>query len=250
MDKYVNKLHLIYGYTISSLFVLSIIVCWILSCKGLVSENAFQNFSFAASIVSIVLAVVSIVYTIYSGAGVSNSIDILKEAEQNIKQQVDALNGLENRIINAVEEGNDGLSSKISEVQNKIEPFVRENLRTVNYSAQTNKDLINVSFNSVLGNALLYICLRSIETNKSWPIDILGNEMKLYFQGYLVAMASVSTLQFHYETENDFQIIKSCSFGDSFNVMEYKTKIIDDIKQKIGDEQSSKLLKTIEDYFS
>jgi hypothetical protein len=142
------------------------------------------------------------------------------------------------------------LSSKISEVQNKIEPFVRENLRTVNYSAQTNKDLINVSFNSVLGNALLYICLRSIETNKSWPIDILGNEMKLYFQGYLVAMASVSTLQFHYETENDFQIIKSCSFGDSFNVMEYKTKIIDDIKQKIGDEQSSKLLKTIEDYFS
>ena len=185
-----------------------------------------------------------------STGGLESTVDILKEAEQNIKQQVDALNGLENRIINAVEEGNDGLSSKISEVQNKIEPFVRENLRTVNYSAQTNQDLINVSFNSVLGNALLYICLRSIETNKSWPIDILGNEMKLYFQGYLVAMASVSTLQFHYETENDFQIIKSCSFGDSFNVMEYKTKIIDDIKQKIGDEQSSKLLKTIEDYFS
>lgn len=74
--KTVNRLHLIYGYAIAILVIIAIIICWVLSCKGYVSENAFQNFSFAASIVSIVLALVSIVYTIYSGGNVTNSVGV------------------------------------------------------------------------------------------------------------------------------------------------------------------------------
>lgn len=53
-EKTINKLHLIYGYIIAGIVIISILICWVLSCKGYVSQEAFQNFAFAASIVSIV----------------------------------------------------------------------------------------------------------------------------------------------------------------------------------------------------
>ena len=247
MEKQVNKLHLIYGYVISGLLIVSIVVCWILSCKGIISENAFQNFSFASSIVSIVLALVSIVYTIYSGSGVSNSIDILRDAEQNIKTQVEALNGLENRIIGAVEEVNNGLSTKISEVQNQIDPFIKGNINAEKGNRQ--EDLIDIPFNSVFGNILLYICIKSNEKNKAWPIDILGNEIKLYFQGSLVAMASIPTLKFFYDAEGDFQIIKSCRFEEIDKFLSLKPKILTAIKSKLDKKQSDEVFKVVDDYF-
>ena len=247
-EKKVNRLHLIYGYIISGLLLISIVVCWILSCKGLISENAFQNFSFAASIVSIVLAVVSIVYTIYSGAGVSNSVDILQEAEQNIKTQVDALNGLESRIIGALEDVNVDLSSKLSEVQNKMDPFIERNINSEQTTGGDN-DIFNLKVNSLFGNILLYICVRAIELEKSWPVDIIGNENKLYVQGYLVAMASIPSLGFSYETDEKFQTIQSCSFKDKQKFLMLKKEIKKAISSYKNQDYANKLMAIVEDYF-
>lgn len=248
MEKQVNKLHLIYGYVIAGLLIISIVVCWILSCNGLISENAFQNFSFAASIVSIVLAVVSIVYTIYSGAGVSNSVDVLREAEQNIKTQVEALDGLENRIMGALENVNVGLSSKLTEVQNKMDPFIERNIN--NEQATSNaKELFNFRANSLFGNIILYICLRSIEKEKAWPIDIIGNENKLYLQGYLVAMASIPSLGFSYVADEKFQTIQSCSFKDKQKFIQYNKEIKNAVSTYRNQDLVTKLMKVVDDYF-
>ena len=247
--KTVNRLHLFYGYAIAILIIIAIIICWVLSCKGYVSENAFQNFSFAASIVSIVLALVSIVYTIYSGGNVTNSVGVLQDAEKNIEQQVKALNGLESRIIDSVEKGNNQVSEKLSEVQNQIEPMVRGALKSVNSQANSSEDLIDINYNSAIGNAIIYICIKSIEENKPWPTDILGNEIKMYIQGYLVAMASIPVIKFYYETESDFQIIKTCNFEDFKKINEKREEILNAIKQRLGEEQFTKLIKTIDDYF-
>ena len=246
----VNRLHLIYGYAIAILVIIAIIICWVLSCKGYVSENAFQNFSFAASIVSIVLALVSIVYTIYSGGNVTNSVGVLQEAEKNIEQQVSALNGLEARIIDSVEKGNNQVSKKLSEVQNQIEPMVRGALKSVNSQANSSEDLIDINYNSAIGNAIIYICIKSIEQNKPWPTDILGNEIKMYIQGYIVAMASIPAIKFYYETESDFQIIKTCNFTDFELIKGMKQNIMEVIKHRLGNEQSTQLFKTIDDYFA
>lgn len=248
-EKTINKLHLIYGYIIAGIVIISILICWVLSCKGYVSQEAFQNFSFAASIVSIVLALVSIVYTIYSGGNVSNSVGVLQEAEKNIEQQVKALNGLESRIIDSVEKGNNQVSKKITEVQNQIEPMVKGSLKSVNSQTNSSGELIDINYNSAIGNSIIYICIKSIEAKKSWPTDILGNEVRMYIQGYIVAMAAIPSLKFYYETEADFQIIKTCKFGDFAKILSEKQKIVDIIKQRMGEEQSSKLLKTIDDYF-
>ena len=42
-EKTINRLHLIYGYIISALLIVSIILLWILSSRGVVSQEAFQN---------------------------------------------------------------------------------------------------------------------------------------------------------------------------------------------------------------
>ena len=154
-EKTVNKLHLVYGYVIAGIVIISILICWVLSCKGYVSENAFQNFSFAASIVSIVLALVSIVYTIYSGGNVSNSVGVLQDAEKNIEQQVKALNGLESRIIDSVEKGNNQVAAKLAEVKNQIEPMVRGALGSVNSQTNSNGELIDINYNYNYNDILL-----------------------------------------------------------------------------------------------
>ena len=59
----ISKLHLYYILAICSLIIISIL----LQIRYPVSEVAFENFSFASTITSIVLAVVSIVYSIQSG---------------------------------------------------------------------------------------------------------------------------------------------------------------------------------------
>lgn len=95
MEKKIDRLHVIYCVIICVLVIVGILLCWILTSRNAISEHAFDNFAFAATIVSIVLAVVSIIYTIHSGAGVTNSIGILKNVEDNISGQLETLQGVE-----------------------------------------------------------------------------------------------------------------------------------------------------------
>ena len=104
MERKVNKLHLIYCLVISLLLIIFIIICWVLTSQNVISEYAFENFSFAATIASILLAVVSIVYTIYSGAETSSSIGVLKNAENNISKQIETLQGIESVIKESIGE--------------------------------------------------------------------------------------------------------------------------------------------------
>ncbi|MBO5361949.1 MAG: hypothetical protein J6A35_03235 [Paludibacteraceae bacterium] len=252
MEKQINQLHLIYGYIITGIIIVSIIICWILSCEGIVSETAFQNFSFAASVVSIVLAVVSIVFTIYSGANVSNSVGVLQEAEKNIETQVEALNGLESRIIKSVENSNNAVSEKISAVQNQIEPLIRTNFNANTIVTQTpvnNSEIkIDLSANSVYGNILLYICLKSAELNQSWPLDILGSENVLYFLGYLVAMASIPSMHFSYTSDKEITKIMSCTFT-STDILKLKENVLKELKLRPKQSKSEEMIKLIDDYF-
>ena len=102
MEKTVNRLHIVYCIVICLLVVGMVILCWILTSKNAISEHAFDNFAFAATIVSIVLALVSIIYTIHSGAGVTNSIGILKNVEDNISGQLETLQGVEQVIKDSI----------------------------------------------------------------------------------------------------------------------------------------------------
>ena len=72
----------------------------------------------------------------------------------------------------------------------------------------------------------------------------------MYIQGYIVAMASIPAIKFYYEMESDFQIIKTCNFTDFELIKGMEQNIIEVIKNRLGNEQSTQLFKTIDDYFA
>ena len=147
-----------------------VVLCWILTSKNAISEDAFDNFAFAATIVSIVLALVSIIYTIHSGAGVTNSIGVLKNVEDNISEQLETLQGVEKVIKHSICEEQQKIELSIGGIMKshfdqllapsssfqQVERFKKEKTPAV----------IDLQNNPPLGNVFLYCCLLSKTTNK------------------------------------------------------------------------------------
>lgn len=62
---------------------------------GKIEDNAYDNVSFAATITSIVLAVVSILYTLLSGFSSDSSLKEIKEVESRISTELDKFSNIE-----------------------------------------------------------------------------------------------------------------------------------------------------------
>lgn len=105
--------HLVY------VVVICLIVCVFLLCimPGRVNEDAYHNFSFAATITSIVLAVVSIVYSIQSGLVSFNRIESIQDIEGRIGKELERFENLENSIKSAVKEGISPLEASMGDIK-------------------------------------------------------------------------------------------------------------------------------------
>lgn len=77
----VNVMHLVY---ITVIFIILTILFWTLSLNN--SDDALRMFSFASTITSIVLAVVSIVYSIFSGKNVDASLGSISKTSEDIRE--------------------------------------------------------------------------------------------------------------------------------------------------------------------
>lgn len=251
MSKQVDKLHLVYGYIIFGIILASVLIIWMLSCEGVISQTAFQNFSFAASVVSIVLAVVSIVYSMKSGAGMAGSVEILQEAGKDIQDNVKALDGVEGRIVETIQKEYESLGGKIDNVQNQIEPLLQStnaNIQVTEGTA-TSKYAIDIKGNSNYGNIILYICLRAMETKKDWNLDIIGSENKEYVWGYLVAIASVPAMKFSYHFDTETSVVSSCLFG-KLDKIPTKNDILERLKSRSNYEKILKpILEQVDKHF-
>lgn len=240
-----NRWHLIYGYVICGIIITAIVVVWILSCEGKISRTAFDNFAFASSIVSIVLAVVSIVHSISSSSGVINSVKVLEEAEEEIRTQVENLKNVEADIIAKVEEGNRGIADKLSGLQGQMDAALSQ---SGNVSSPSSKlDVYNLSVNSTVGNMFLYICLKSIETGKSWSLDILDERYAYYMWGYAFALMSVPASGFHCYIVN--KIVSGCEFSDEAKKQLTYNKIIEALMNGKAKKEAEEWLEKVNTYF-
>ena len=95
----VSAWHIIYLI----LFTVIINVFLLAICPGRVSDAAMDNISFASAIVSIVLALVSIVYSLQSGFATSNQFEGIKNIEGNIQDELRKFQALRDTISQAVE---------------------------------------------------------------------------------------------------------------------------------------------------
>ena len=252
MKEQINKWHLIYGYIICGIIIVGILVCWLLSCTGRISRAAFDNFAFASSIVSIVLAVVSIVHSISSSSGVINSVKVLGDAEESIRLQVENLKGIEKDIINKVEEGNRGLTDQMSSVQKQIDSLMLQSNEGEKSGApgtpSRKPDIYDLTKNSAIGNVSLYICLKAEETCKPWRVDMLGDKYTLYIWGYLFALKTLPASGFNFEIDN--KEVSKCVFSKDVKKQLTIEKIREAINNGKATDTAKKLLEKVDAHFN
>lgn len=114
--QYIHKVHLIYNIVYLSVIFGIIVLCIILTCHYSIAEIAFHNFSFASTIVSIVLAVVSICYTLYSGWAMAQYFGNLSQIETRLHEEVNNLKKVQEKM-DEILKTNEDLKSQISEMQ-------------------------------------------------------------------------------------------------------------------------------------
>ena len=121
--KLINKLHFVYNIVYLSIIFILIILVIIVACKYRVGDTAMVNFTFAATVVSIVLAVVSIVYTLVSGGSMIHFFGKLEMIEQRLDKEVGDITKLKNQIEEILQHAR-AIDYKLTkdDIQNEREP--------------------------------------------------------------------------------------------------------------------------------
>lgn len=188
MEKKINIHHLYYTIAIAIVIIVSIV----LIIPGRVSENAFENFSFASTITSIVLAVVSIVYSIYAGNASSTQLNNVREIDAEIKKQLDGFGHIEENVSKLLDGGMSKLQDdvkKLSDGQTQITNKINDLGKNVENKSNASNNS-NFANNSAYGDLLLYACALSKEKDMCLPKEVFDEEISdyNYWFGYLVAL--------------------------------------------------------------
>ena len=201
--KKIYQLHLFYVCVICSIFII-FNVCFI---PEKVSDAAFQNFSFASSIVSIVLAVVSIVYSLWSGKSSNSQYDSIRHIERQIDTQLDSFKIIDSSIKTTLSTQQQKLN-QMHEDQTKIFNKIRSSAfigtsnskpnQTENFNINNNPDVANI--------CLFFFCLSS-DKQKKLPVKLLNKNFELYWAGYLVGISRSLPTRISYRKEGDSILI-------------------------------------------
>lgn len=238
-----------------------------------VTEEAFQNFSFAATITSIVLAVVSIVYSFYSSGGIATSIGEMKQVEQELEEEIkdipdlkkhvsETVDELRNNILEAIHADRQASDSKTEELAKSVHDIHDELAglasKVAKESAKKSDDeqlgLFDYTINSFNGNLLLYAIKLAVDKGVSFNLQkvsqILGNNLS-YSRGYLVALYMCNKKKFSYESDDSFETITMGQFDkDYFQSQEMVEKILSSAEDKTGKDSYQSKMNEIDKYFS
>lgn len=201
--------HIIY------LVIICLIINIFLLCivPGRINDDAYQNFSFAATITSIVLAVVSIVYSLQSGLSSVGQLNGIKDIEAKIGTELTRFANLETSIKNAVREGITPLEASMGDIKqrqdeiSKTQDDLANNWKAV---MQTSKSVLERPTETLsetidptnlllsadspqIFSVILYTCICSLETQKDIPYHILGQFFGVrsyYCEGVINALAT------------------------------------------------------------
>lgn len=108
--------HIIYGAIILAILAIFLL----LIAPGRINESAFSHFSFASTLISIVLAVVSIVYSLQSGLSNNSYKSRMDEIHNSIQERMKNLQEVEISLKNLVEEHKNNLKGNAKNGKNDI----------------------------------------------------------------------------------------------------------------------------------
>lgn len=177
------------------LFCIMFSIVTLMIMPGRINDDAYQNFSFAATITSIVLALVSIVYSLQSGLSSVGQLHSVLEIESQISNEIKKFSGIDEKIRNALVP----ISSQVGNIQ-RTQDTIKQAQDDIH------NELVKISSleipkdgggNTTLeGPAILYILLYAAAMSKEKAMDIpyhifakyVGLQSK-YCEGLLDGMA-------------------------------------------------------------
>lgn len=190
-----------YIYYASILTLLGIIV---FSNAFYGNRNVLDFVSLASALISIILAVVTILYSFYSNSQSAGQVEILNNAaktvekatlsysesaeslQENIKKIIDTVNRVEKKtdqIIGMTSESASGFG------KNNNFRYLNGDLKNFDIDLYVNS-YINTT--SPLGIIAMYACIKSKDINKAWNLNLLTSDFNQnYCCGYLISIASV-----------------------------------------------------------
>ena len=249
-ERKILRLHLFYWAII---FMIMAVVL-LLIAPGCVNPKAFENFSFASSLISIVLAVVSIVYSFRTNSNASEHIAGIREIERNIDSKLQKFDSLKNEIVEEVKGITRPIEDDVSsirqgqvEASNKMQEMFEKMAQRSAGTNETNGQLLSSA--SFFGNVMMYMLCKSKQIGKEIDMSKIGldfNDNYEYFWGFWVALTALKGRPFAYKEED--RVIKVTNYdvaqlGD-INYWESKINNYDD------KEEVKKYMDAVNAYFS
>lgn len=259
--------HIIY------LVIICLIINVFLLCivPGRINDDAYQNFSFAATITSIVLAVVSIVYSLQSGLSSVGQLNGIKDIEAKIGAELTRFTNLETSIKDAVREGITPLEASMGDIKqrqdeiSKSQDVLFNNWKelmqtTISYSEGTPEHNIDESEATTLRlsaespqifSVILYTCICSKETHMDIPYHILGQFFgvrRYYCEGVINALAIFirDSLALTVGSKHTRQVVSKYDEKE-FGTKEWlRNQVLEGKNTKLGND----IIHALDDYFS
>ena len=245
MDRKIDYLHLVY---IIIIFVIVLLAIWLVS-PYVVCEESLVKFEFAATITSIVLAVVSIIFSISSSQGISQNLGSMRDASEKIGNVGDKLgtiqSGLQDDItrLTNIETNMQALLGEIQDAKGMIAHLGKNN--------QIDQMVVNgqqfvFSQTSIVGKCIIYACRLSFEQSKPFPASLIGNPS--YVHGYITALETCAPSHFRASGRADGYITVS-HFDDGFFELITKANINKEIKGNANYTEMNKVMQNISAFF-
>ena len=184
------KIHLTYWAVIFVILTIFLVLC----VPGRINDDAFSNFSFASVLVSIVLAVISIVLSISVGQSTTHYNLEIKDVEKEIQDKLRKFDDLDDSIRTSVEnivkKEVDDVKKSQSEMSKIIESLVDSTLVRGSSSVKTSGGTLNISNTNYLCVASLYLAAICYRTEKPLPISQL-KQHSFMIVGFLSALSTI-----------------------------------------------------------
>lgn len=241
------------------ILLLSIIV--LLTVKWGTIPDLAKLISFGLTLTSLFLALIAIVFAIFSNFSFTKSSSNLQDASNQISQTTEILrkatHGIEEKISN-IPHLIEGIKVSVTETQERIlerlstqEAIPKETIEVADIQKDRIKSFLN--FSSYVGLLGLYACQLSEESG--FPINFKKIRkfelLKDYIYGYLVASSSFGILDFKRKEEDIF--VKKLHDGVKENILqrikETMNGLVKGNPEVFKIEIFNKELKEIENYF-
>jgi hypothetical protein len=215
------KIHFLYIIGI----LVAIIICLIVSTFGNNTELV-GYVSFASTIASIFLAVISIIYAFYSNSQLSQTLGQVESASKNIEKVSDSLS----LTTKELDKKTENIPHSIQQLDNKMNYLLENNFSNTNkYNGAEVIPSEQIDhffeYSSMMGLLALYAVCLSYKTNKRFYIEDLAKKTSIlvpeYSFGFLVACSSCG-----------FFSIKDVA--DDWGIYNVNEEISEKIEQKIN----------------